>query len=70
MTTGDATHDIQSHPGDRRVLIHGDLCVCLSELLDKFPREKVIQNQQIPFDIMTLYTRCLEIVDGFYRLGT
>ncbi|CAD7936040.1 unnamed protein product [Amoebophrya sp. A120] len=46
---------------DPQCELHGNLCVCLSELVEKFPKEQILQNQALPDRIMTLYVEALDL---------
>ncbi|CAD7965973.1 unnamed protein product [Amoebophrya sp. A25] len=52
---------IQNKRSDPQCELHGNLCVCLSELVDKFPREQVLALPALPHAMMKSYIECFEL---------
>lgn len=52
---------VNKHHGDRECELQGNLCVCLSELIEKFPTSTITANQRLPEQLMTLYVGCFEL---------
>eukprot|EP00392_Amoebophrya_sp_AT5.2_P011617 g11696.t1 len=55
---------LRTKRADPQCEVHGNLCVCLSELVEKIPKQKILQNAMLPQKMMTLYIECFELYAG------